>query len=70
MNKPKPCPFCASTDLRFIAWVVGTGNNTHREHAVQCDNCGANGPNDLGESGAIEMWNMRREPQPAPEAAR
>ena len=52
----KPCPFCASPKTRIDEWPVAL----HTEYAVACENCGATGPYDLGVSGAIEMWNMRR----------
>lgn len=52
----KPCPFCACPDTRIEA--IPAGN--HTEYAVMCTNCGAYGPNDLGRSGACEMWDMRR----------
>ena len=55
----KPCPFCAYTKTRIESWQANT-NDHHWEHAVTCENCGACGPSDLGKSGAIEMWNMRR----------
>ena len=60
----KPCPFCASTDNR-IEEVPASG---HMEYAVMCENCGAFGPNDLGQSGAVEMWDMRRDRFPCEEA--
>lgn len=62
----KKCPFCASTKSRMESWQIGVHPNLHREFAVMCENCGAFGPNDLGKSGAIEAWNMRRETFPAP----
>lgn len=60
----KECPFCASPDSRIESWVVTIARDTHMEFAVLCKNCGALGPNDLGESGAVEGWNMRRETYP------
>lgn len=57
MFKPtKPCPFCASESLRIEELPAGN----HKEFAVMCQNCGAFGPNDLGQSGAVEMWELRR----------
>ena len=56
----KKCPFCGYTKTRIEDWPVGD----HTEYAVMCLNCGAFGPNDLGRSGAIESWNMRREVYP------
>jgi len=72
MNEIKQCPFCASKDTEVRKFVAQEGSpGKHFEHAVMCLNCGAYGPNDLGESGAIEAWNMRRktfpgEPEPEP----
>jgi hypothetical protein len=58
------CPFCAYTKHRVESWTVGESRGQHTEYAVMCLNCGAFGPNDLGESGAVEGWNMRREVHP------
>lgn len=60
----KKCPFCAYTGNRIEAWEV----RGHIEYAVMCLNCGALGPNDLGKSGAVEMWDIRREEYPGPTA--
>lgn len=58
----KPCPFCASENLRVETLEIGKETqHPHNEYAVFCYNCGACGPNDLGKSGAEESWNMRRE---------
>ena len=54
LDNDKPCPFCASDDIRCSL------NNREKGWVCWCKNCGAIGPNDLGWSGAIEMWNMRR----------
>ena len=59
MAVKKVCPFCDKTEHRIESWNVEGGDN-HTEYAVMCENCGAFGPNDLGKSGAIEMWNLRR----------
>ena len=53
-EKDKPCPFCASRDIVCEQTEIGEG------WIVWCRNCGCFGPNDLGWSGAIEMWNLRR----------
>lgn len=59
MFKPsKPCPFCASENLSIETLQAGN----HSEYAVMCKNCGSFGPNDLGQSGAVEMWDLRRVP--------
>ena len=55
-TKLKPCPFCANTNLATEAEMRGN----HKEYWVACCNCGAEGPADLGWSGAEEAWNMRR----------
>jgi len=56
------CPFCAYPESRIESYGVGAAGfpGYHKEYAVMCENCGAFGPNDLGESGAIKMWNLRR----------
>lgn len=55
----KPCPFCGEKNTRIRRWEVG-GTTRHYEYSVICMHCGAEGPSDLNESGAVEMWNMRR----------
>jgi len=55
----KPCPFCAYLKTRVDSYTSSFGHHI-TECAVACENCGATGPYDLGVSGAIEMWNMRR----------
>lgn len=58
MDELKPCPFCGCTDLEPIklggVWMV---------HCQNYD-CSADGPLDLGKSGAIEKWNERGQPDP------
>jgi Lar family restriction alleviation protein len=62
----KPCPFCASTDLREREHYIQHAVNGHHEWTVNCYNCGAVGPNSLSIDDARRMWNMRREKFPAP----
>jgi len=56
-EKVKPCPFCASDDIRL-------DEETKKDHLSNftycCNNCGAVGPNDLSLVKAAEMWNLRR----------
>jgi len=63
-KEDKPCPFCASKDIVCEQTDVGEG------WLVWCRNCGCFGPNDLGWSGAIEMWNLRRPTMALVEAGR
>ena len=59
VDSDKSCPFCASRDI--LCEESSIKYCFHGERWVcWCRNCGAIGPNDLGWSGAIEMWNMRR----------
>ena len=59
MNKElKQCPFCASDMVEVERFSTQTADS-RVEFAVCCRGCGASGPNDLGRSGAIEMWNLR-----------
>lgn len=60
MDNLKPCPFCAYDNADVIDWQA----LDHTEYAVLCLNCGAQGPNDLGKSGAREAWNRRRKEFP------
>lgn len=55
MDELKPCPFCGTPEP-FILHVDG-------RYSVLCSHtdCGAEGPVDLGRSGAIEAWNTRAE---------
>jgi len=64
-GESKPCPFCAYDGVRF----ENLNAETHLEYSVMCTNCGAFGPNDLGKSGALEMWNLRRDKFPASQPA-
>ena len=53
----KPCPFCGSTDVYVPpSWMTA---NTWKYVKCKNINCQAEGPVDLGESGAIERWNTR-----------
>ncbi len=54
-NELKLCPFCS---IGNIAVESEEGELFH--WFCWCDNCGARGPNNINDSGAIEMWNMRR----------
>ena len=50
------CPFCFSLD----SCIVNTQaqSTVPSWYFVMCNSCGAEGPPDLGESGAIEKWNQ------------
>lgn len=56
MYRVKNCPFCNSDDIR----VDSEKQTNHTSWYCSCGNCGAIGPFDLGWSGAVEMWNLRR----------
>jgi Lar family restriction alleviation protein len=53
----KPCPFCGCEEVV----MVEPAPNTFPKYYVLCMNgdCSAEGPVDLGWSGAAEMWNTR-----------
>ena len=57
LQEKEICPFCASNDIRH---EQDTQDNGVKIWVCWCGNCGAFGPTDLGWSGAIEKWNMRR----------
>ena len=57
---PRPCPFCAHTGTYIESYRVAA-KGSHVEYNLVCQNCGAQGPNDMSRSQAIKMWNMRRE---------
>jgi Lar family restriction alleviation protein len=53
-----PCPFCG---CRAVALRHGNATlETSKWKWISCPNCEANGPSDLGVSGAIEAWNTRQ----------
>jgi hypothetical protein len=57
----KPCPFCASEEQRTVhCRTADPGGHAHTEYYVCCQNCGAQGPNDVSEASAVAMWDMRR----------
>lgn len=61
MNELKPCPFCGKNKQQLSTFTALEGQRgEHKEYAIFCGNCGASGPNDLGQTGAEEMWNLRR----------
>jgi len=57
LQEKEICPFCASNDIRH---EQDTQSNGVMVWICWCGNCGAVGSRDLGWSGAIERWNMRR----------
>ena len=65
-NTLKPCPFCAYDQARLDSWVVSENTNSpHTGMGRDLPKLRRAGATDLGESGAIEMWNLRRETFPA-----
>ena len=57
----KPCPFCNSTNLKLESeWIDPDGLYGHEEWIVWCRNCGAIGPNQLSDTEAMRLWNLRR----------
>lgn len=62
----KPCPHCGYHKFMMEAHRIREGRtDEHEEFQVVCLNCSSFGPNDLGVSGAVDMWNMRRTPEEA-----
>lgn len=47
---PKPCPFCAGAELEMT-------RGDKKNWWIQCNDCGAIGPWDIGKSGAMDAWN-------------
>jgi Lar family restriction alleviation protein len=57
----KPCPFCAREEQHIDhCRVADPGGHTYTGYYVCCQNCGAQGPNDVSEASAVAMWDMRR----------
>lgn len=54
-DKPKPCPFCGSTDLN-LTYATIDGKKIHH---VLCRRCGANGSLAIRADFALSMWNNR-----------
>ena len=57
LKEKECCPFCASNDIKH---EQDTQENGVEVWVCWCGNCGSFGPTDLGWSGAIAMWNLRR----------
>ena len=59
MDTLNPCPFCGGTNLYIEGGVFNA--NGDKGYYVGCKdiNCTAEGPWDLGKSGAVEKWNDR-----------
>jgi hypothetical protein len=53
------CPFCKT--LPYFSDGRPCMTQDGNWHYVFCPSCQTEGPVDLGESGAIEAWNMRPE---------
>ncbi|PHS61658.1 MAG: hypothetical protein COB12_12015 [Flavobacterium sp.] len=62
-SRYKPCPFCESTEV-----VMGYCSESHRSFFVECESCGAQGPEipidsikqrESGRKKATEAWNIR-----------
>jgi len=56
----KPCPFCGSENV----WIDRKNWEPYLVLVCGNENCSANGPWDLGQSGAVERWNERHEVTP------
>ena len=54
-----PCPFCGKS----TAVPGGEKVENHYEYFLWCNNCGARGPNEISPEKALEMWNLRRQPE-------
>jgi Lar family restriction alleviation protein len=55
--KLKPCPFCGNTKPE-MDWNVNIGV---KDYNVECEHCGAKGPEHEVEKAAVEAWNTRAE---------
>ncbi len=54
-DKPKPCPFCGSTELNLHYTIV----NGAKIHYINCKGCGANGGLAMTADFALTIWNNR-----------
>jgi len=52
------CPFC-SPENQDLGILEKSSLLDICRFSVMCSSCGANGPRDLSESGAVEQWNTR-----------
>lgn len=67
--KPKPCPFCGSTDVESCPGGERSGGRAWLAYYVACNACGCTGPiiKTRGRAGdakaargaAINLWNWR-----------
>lgn len=48
------CPFCGSKEIKSME-----NSDYNGVYAVECFECGANGPSDSTLDAAIEAWNQR-----------
>jgi Lar family restriction alleviation protein len=61
-----PCPFCGSTDITIRRTLIGLRQKeTARRYWCECQECGAAGPNNQYQSGAVKAWNTRVEKEKA-----
>ena len=57
-----PCPFCGATDEAISAdrySVMMSVPPFEKDHFIQCDACGATGPDAINEMAAVRAWNNR-----------
>jgi hypothetical protein len=56
-----PCYFCASECMTVRIWKEGNNKaeciTSTKWHAVQCEECGAQGPRQLNAEDAVTAWN-------------
>lgn len=56
-----PCPFCESTDIRFMDDLQGNeAGHQEQYYRYWCGNCGCFGPNEITPIRAQQFWNLRR----------
>lgn len=65
MNKPKPCPFCMSDNIRVLSVPGRDEYDPAYYTSVRCSDCGAGIIRESDESAehafraAVEAWNRR-----------
>jgi Lar family restriction alleviation protein len=54
--KMKPCPFCGAIEPEIQLRAYGASY-----YFVQCNNCSADGPDEMNQESSIASWNRRVE---------
>lgn len=60
MEELKPCPFCASKDIKIFSIPLKNKDAVNNSYTVVCSNCFASSGQIINDKHlAIKKWNMR-----------